>query len=185
MPGQPEDPSRAYLDLLITAGRLKRESRRGWVRKLGLRDPESVADHSYRTALMAMLFSDLRGMDTEKVLKMALLHDLPEAITGDITPGERTRKQKVRLESAAMRQILERIPHKQRDEYWEAWLEFNRGRSKEARLVKQLDKLEMAVQASEYRKESGLSTDEFIESARAGIEDQDLLVMLRLVSGRG
>jgi putative hydrolases of HD superfamily len=150
-----------------------------------MNDPESVADHSYRTALMAMVYSDARGLDTARVLKMALIHDLPEAIVGDSIPGERTKKRKLKLESTAMKEILEKMPPAQRREYGMIWQEFNSGESEEALLVRQVDKLEMAVQASEYRSaHQGPGTEEFIESARAGIRDPDLLALLRLVSER-
>ena len=82
-----------------------------------MRHPESVADHSYRTALMAMVFSDIRGLDTEKAVKMALLHDLPEALVGDSIPGERTPAEKKRMESAAMRTLLSDLPPRVAKEY--------------------------------------------------------------------
>jgi len=175
-----------YLGFFTTAGRLKGELRRGWVLKLGMGNPESVADHTYRTALMAMVYSDLRGLDTGRVLKMALLHDLPEALVGDSVPGERTRRQKLALESGAMRKILGRLPPRQRKEYWAIWIEFSRGESEEARLVRQVDKLEMAVQASEYSAaRGGPPAEEFMETARAGVRDDDLLELLGLVSRKG
>jgi len=55
----------------VRAGRLKSEPRRGWVLKLGMEDPESVADHSYRVALMAMVYCDARRLDTEKAMKIS------------------------------------------------------------------------------------------------------------------
>jgi len=172
-----------FLDIVSAAGRLKNESRRGWVRKLGLNDPESVADHSYRTALIAMVYSDQRKLDTSRVVKMAILHDLPEAIVGDTMPGERSMSQKLRLEAGAMKEILKSLPAKQRGEYWDIWNEYNRGNSSEARLVRQVDKLEMAVQAVEYRKTgAGGETDEFIESALKVVEDEDMLDLLRKTS---
>ncbi|MDA4114358.1 MAG: HD domain-containing protein [Thaumarchaeota archaeon] len=165
---------------------MKREPRKGWVSKLGIKDPESVADHSYRTALMAMVYSDVHGLDTLRVLKMALIHDLPEAIVGDSIPGERTKERKLKLESTAMKEILEEMPPAQRREYGMIWQEFNSGESEEALLVREVDKLEMAVQASEYRSaHAALGTEEFIESARAAIRDPDLLALLRLVSQPG
>ena len=183
---RPGDGPRSALGFFGMAGRLKREPRKGWVSKLGMKDPESVADHSYRTAVMAMVYSDARGLDTARVLKMALIHDLPEAIVGDSIPGERTKRQKRTLESAAMNKILEGVPPAQRREYGGIWREFNRGESEEALLVRQVDKLEMAVQASEYRSASaGPGTEEFIESARAEIRDPGLLALLRLISGSG
>ena len=175
-----------YLGFFTNAGRLKSELRRGWVLKLGMRSPESVADHTYRTALMAMVYSDLRGLDTRKVLKMALIHDLPEALTGDSIPGERTKRQKLALESGAMKKILGRLPPVQRKEYWAIWTEFSRGESEEARLVRQVDKLEMAVQASEYGgARARPRAEEFMETARASVKDEDLLELLDLVSRKG
>ncbi len=186
MSRRPKDDAAVFVELFNTAGRLKRERRKGWVRKLGMRHPESVADHSYRTAIMAMVYSDLHGLDTAKVLRMALIHDLPEAIVGDSIPEERTKRQKSMLESAAMNKILGGMPAGLRVEYWAIWLEFNRGRSEEARLVRQVDKLEMALQAAEYgRAHKRPRTEEFIESARAVIEDKDLVALLGLVSRTG
>jgi len=180
-----EDTSAGYLEMLRTAGRLKSVPRKGWVKKLGIEQPESVADHSYRTALMAMLYSDLRGLDTARVLRMALLHDLPEGVVGDTIPGERTRREKLRLESAAMKRILAALPREQRERYYGIWREFNRGATREAMLVREVDKLEMAVQAREYgRTLHGTGTQEFIQSARESIADPDLLALLRRVLGK-
>ena len=175
--------SEALLELFVAAGRLKSERRKGWVLKLGIDNPESVAEHSFRMALMSMVYSDMRGLDTARVMKMALLHDLPEAIVGDSVPGEISRRRKREGESAAMEKILGGLPAERRGEYESIWSEFLRGRSQEARLVRQLDKLEMAIQAREYEEAgAGPGTGEFMESARAGIQDEDLLALLRLVS---
>ncbi len=185
MPGR-AGTAKEYLGFFKTAGRLKDEPRRGWILKLGVGNPESVADHTCRTALMAMVYSDLRGLDTERVLKMALIHDLPEALVGDSIPGERTRRQKLTLESAAMKKILVVLPPERRKEYWAIWLEFTHGESEEARLVRQVDKLEMAVQASEYSpSRADPTTEEFMKTARASLTDDDLLELLDLVSPTG
>ncbi|MGH9918456.1 MAG: HD domain-containing protein, partial [Nitrososphaerales archaeon] len=74
----PEADSRSLLQFFLMSGRLKAEMRRGWVKKLGMGRPESVADHSYRTALITLIYSDSQGLDTAKALRLALLHDLPE-----------------------------------------------------------------------------------------------------------
>jgi putative hydrolase of HD superfamily len=81
-------------DFLKTTIKLKTVPRQGWINKLGIKDPESVADHCYSMAVMAMVFSDLKKLDTEKIIKMTLLHDLAEAITGDLTPDDATRSKK-------------------------------------------------------------------------------------------
>jgi 5'-deoxynucleotidase len=164
----------------VRSGRLKAERRRGWVKKLGLRDAESVADHSYRTALMTMVISDSRGLDTLKALRLALLHDLPEAIAGDAMPEERSGKLKTAVETKAMEELLKDVPPDVRPLYRRAWLEFVDGKSPEARLVRQLDKLEMAIQAWEYVRESDdpASAREFWATARAYLTDKRLLELL-------
>lgn len=158
------------------AGRLKSEPRRGWMMKLELPDPESVADHSYRVALMAMVYSDERGLDTGKAMRMALLHDVPEAIVGDSMPGERTPSGKRRLESRAMRTIVRDVPPPLAELYLKAWDEYERGTSPEAKLVKQLDKVEMAMQAMEYRERyPRKDVKEFMSTARRTVRDPELL----------
>jgi len=74
------------LDFFKNALNLKNISRQGWIDKLSIKDPESVADHSYSMAIMAMVISDLENYDSEKILKMVLLHDLAESKIGDFTP---------------------------------------------------------------------------------------------------
>src|SRR3989449_7106543 len=72
--------------------RLKLEPRQGWKEKLRLSHVESVADHSYGVAMLCLFQAWSRGgYDLERLLKLALIHDLDEAITGDLTPGDKRR----------------------------------------------------------------------------------------------
>ena len=73
---------------------LKNVPRRGWKEKLGIDNPESVADHSYSTTVISMILSDMEGLNSEKIIRMALLHDLAESIIGDITPDHITKSEK-------------------------------------------------------------------------------------------
>jgi putative hydrolases of HD superfamily len=176
----PEADSRSLLQFFMMSGRLKAEMRRGWVKKLGMARPESVADHSYRTALITLVLSDSLGLDTGKALRLALLHDLPEAIVGDAMPEERSGKRKTEMETKAMEELLSGLSEEQRALYLEAWQEFIDGKTREARLVRQADKLEMAIQAWEYANERGDPSlaKEFWASARGQIEDAALLEIL-------
>jgi len=165
------------------AGQLKKEPRRGWVLKLGMEHPESVADHSFRVALMAMVYCDARGLDAEKAMKMALLHDLPEALVGDSIPGERAPKEKRRLESAAMRSLLRDLPPLIAKGYRAAWREFEEASSPEARLVRDLDKVEMAIQAREYlRDDPSNDVRDFFLSARNRVSDAELIDVIDSVA---
>ena len=66
---------------------LKTVKRKGWIIKSKVKEVESVAEHSYAATSIAMIISDLVGLNTEKVMKMMLIHDLPEGIIGDLVPG--------------------------------------------------------------------------------------------------
>lgn len=147
--------------LLEKAGKLKEIKRTGWVES-GVPEPESVADHSYRVALLAMTLSDNKGLDTLKTVRMALLHDLAESTIGDLTPRQKQGNHET-LESEAMKQILETLPQNVRELYLETWKEYQKNESPEARLVHNADKLEMLVQAKEYE-EKGVKLDQFWET---------------------
>ena len=65
-------------DIFKSAINLKKIKRQGWIDKLSLKNPESVADHSYSMAIMGMMVSDIENYNSKKILKMILLHDLAE-----------------------------------------------------------------------------------------------------------
>ncbi len=130
--------------------KLKSTKRAGWINKVGVNDPESVADHSYSTCLVSMVLSDLLGLKTEKVLKMAILHDLAESIIGDYMPGEIGKKSKYELEQRAMELILQSVPASIRIKYHKIWEEYSQNRTRSANFVHLVDKLELALQAKQY-----------------------------------
>lgn len=155
---------------------LKNIQRKGWIDKLGIKNPESVADHSYSMALMSMIVSDLHGLNTDKIVKMSLLHDLAESNVGDFTPGEISKTRKLELENDAMKKILEKLPQELIKNYQEVWNEFLTGNSEESIFVHEMDKLEMAFQAKQYLDE-GFSKEKiqpFIDSANNEIKNKDL-----------
>jgi len=153
------------IKFLRMSGRLKRILRSGWV-EVGVDCPESVADHTFRTAVLCMIFSDLEDLDGLKMIRMALLHDLPETIVGDLTPSEKT-GEALEKEDAAMKQVLSLLPKGLRQRYLKLWLEYGEHKTKEAKAVRQLEKLEMALQAREYEEAqpSLRGLERFIESA--------------------
>jgi putative hydrolases of HD superfamily len=165
---------RAYLE----AARLKSLPRKGWLlRGVSPDDCESVADHTQGVAMLCLLLLDGRGLDRERVLHMALLHDLGEARVGDITPSDGVSDDdKHQLEAAAVRDISEGLSGGER--HRAIWEEYEAGATPEARFVKQVDKLEMALQAAAYDRQGYDGLNEFFESARRAIDDPDLLQLL-------
>ena len=173
----------------LAAG-LKTEKRRGWVQCLGLPDAESVADHSYGVAILSLYEGEKRGYDVEKLLKLALIHDLEEAVTGDFTPKDKRRKGLKEVTEArryAINRILNQLPMEVKEDYKRLWTDLKRGKSREARLVKNLDRLEMALQANEYRSR-GLRPRhvmEFYRSAFREIGDSKLKAIVRRLMASG
>jgi len=133
--------------------RLKTQKRTGWVDR-NIPNPESISDHMYRMAILAMCTSD-SSIDTSKCVLMCLVHDLAEAQVGDIAPREGIPKaEKRRLEAEAMynfvHDMLHSSPAALRIEA--LWKEYEDGVTAEARFVKDLDRFEMASQALEYER---------------------------------
>ena len=83
---------------LEITGMLKRTPRAGWV-DVGIYQPESVADHTFRTAVLCMLYADMEALDSLKLLRMALIHDLPEALIGDLMPSQKSAETKEQEET--------------------------------------------------------------------------------------
>ncbi|QMU55579.1 MAG: HD domain-containing protein [Nitrosopumilus sp.] len=159
------------LDFFKIVANLKNVSRQGWIDKLSLSDPESVADHSYSMAIMSMVISDLENHDSEKILKMAMLHDLAESKTGDIIPDQIPREKKTALENKAFSEIVEHLPDAIKFQYLEIWDEYQENSSPESKIVHQIDRLEMALQARLYQKEGHPKEklNSFFESAKKDI----------------
>lgn len=166
------------LDLFLEIGILKRVQRTGWVLK-GVKDVESVAEHTWRVAVLALVLAPELGLDQLKLVKMALIHDLGEVGIGDIKweSGKKvigSRKKKHIDEEKAITQMFADNPNFQ--EYIQLWQEFNCQETREAKVVKQLDKLEMVIQALEYEREGYPSEwfDEFWENAEKYLKNQEL-----------
>jgi len=158
---------------------LKKLPRSGWKIKVGLDNSESVAEHSYMMSVMAMVLSDLKSLNSEKVIKMSILHDWAESKIGDFMPDEIGYDKKSELENYAMAEILESLPQSIQSDYQNIWDEFLVRNTPEARLVHELDKLEMALQAKIYEKEVDPErVKPFIISAVEQIVDEDLKKIL-------
>ena len=164
------------LDFFKTAANLKKISRQGWIDKLSLDNPESVADHSYSMAVISMVISDLGNYNSEKIIKMVLLHDIAESKIGDYTPEQLSKEKKTELENNAFNEIIKNLPNLIKSQYLQIWQEYQENTSLESKLVHQIDKLEMVLQANIYKKDghSQEKLESFFESAKMDIIDPKL-----------
>lgn len=137
---------RALLEFLGRAEKLKCNTRHSWTSS---GRHESVAEHSWRLALMAYLMKDaFPDTDIDKVIRMCLIHDLGEAVTGDIPAFEKTRQDE-ETENDAVQGLFASLPEPYCGEIRALWAEMEERRTPEAKLYKALDKLEALIQHNE------------------------------------
>ena len=195
--------TRGLLDLAGRVAKLKSVPRTGWLdRGIDPQVAESVADHSLGVALLAWACAIQRrdegaSLDPERVLKLALVHDLAEAEIGDLTPYDpaeipgahepvarraflETRHirdthrddDKRAREDAAMRTLIDALPGATGAEFEEVWDELRLGTSAEARFVKQVDRLETFLQSRHYlRADPNLPMSSFRQEVVESIDD--------------
>jgi putative hydrolases of HD superfamily len=171
----------SYLRLM----RLKRLYRQGWLKR-GLPEGlcESVAEHSFGTAFLALLLGGKAGdcggfgrLDSSRAALLALVHEMGEAYAGDITPVDGvSREEKEVLEREAIGRALGE--HPDREWFLSLWEEFEEGSTPEAAFVRQLDRLEMGLQAALQEAEGFPGMSEFYDSARRTVKEPRLRSLL-------
>ena len=138
--------AREFLDILHVAERLKDTPRHCTTSKGRV---ESVAEHSWRIALMAMLLRDeFPELDMDRVTRMCLIHDLGECFTGDIPTFNKTKADEER-EISLLREWVASLPAEVSEELAELYREMDALETPEAILYKSLDKLEAVIQHNE------------------------------------
>ncbi len=129
---------------------LKAIKRSGWINKVNITTPESVADHSYSMCMMSMILAEIMNLDSGYIMKMVIIHDLAESMVGDHIPDNKSSEEKQLLEDKAMKKIISKLPNSLRKNYLRIWNEYINNITVNAKFVHNMDKLEMALQAKEY-----------------------------------
>lgn len=143
----------AIVDVMLGLDPMADLPRTGWLLR-GVRPCESIADHSFGVAVVTMLLVDaLRddgvAIDGERALRMALVHDAPEARTGDVPMPSKTPRVSDALHELERVLVEGLLPARQR----EIWEGVERGDSLEARVVKAADKIQMMIKALVYARQ--------------------------------
>jgi putative hydrolases of HD superfamily len=141
------------LEVLHLAEKLKMEMRHSWLSN-GRR--ESVAEHTWRVSLMGMMIEPYltEKIDSARMLKMIIIHDLVEAEATDIPAFDtmndaELKKQKVINETKAIENLRNMLPAPLGEEIYELWMEFENKATFEAKVANALDKLEAQIQHNE------------------------------------
>ena len=181
-----DDDAPAFIRAWFEIVQLKQLYRQGWLKRgISTADCETVAEHTFGNAMLCLLLArDYPALQLEKVLRLALVHDIGEAYVGDITPHDRVEKsEKTRLETEAVERILGKLPNGA--SLIADWHEYEAGETAEARFVKQVDRLELALQASVYGRQGKVDSSEFLDAAEAFVQAdrlKEIIAQLRLLA---
>lgn len=193
-PNTPTDADR-MLKFLCLIGRLKLLPRRGWtIENRNIANPESIAGHMYRMAIMSMLFEngdddpsspnmnnvfngdnstipsqsisngdidnvnapkfEPTNLNINKMIQMSLIHDMAECIVGDVTPNDPiTADDKHEKEFDSIQKLVSLLPEKASKRLFDLYKEYECHQSKEALLVKELDRFDLCLQAHQYEQQ--------------------------------
>jgi len=167
------------LNFFIEIGKLKRKKRKGWMFR-GIKEPETIASHTFRMAIISWLLGERKRLNINKILKTSLIHDLCEVYAGDTTPYDkllpRDKKQwkqivskwprlskrekeksfleKYTKENQALEKLIVKLPSDIKKEIRNLWADYEKGLTKEGRFVRQVDRVENLLQALEYWKKN-------------------------------
>jgi len=177
------------LDFLRAAERLKATPRSGYT---SAGRPESVAEHTWRLCLMALVLApEFPEVDFAKLVKICIVHDLGEAIGGDVPAPEQTRRlaadpgaSKADQERQDLLTLLEPLPATLRAEITGLWDEYEAAASPEARVAKALDKLETILQHTQGANPPDFDYRYNLEYGRRFTADHPVMVALREILDR-
>jgi putative hydrolase of HD superfamily len=170
------DETEAYLAFFRAIEPLKDTLRSGFTAQ-GRR--ESTAEHSWRLALMAVALEEqLVGIDAKRLLQMLVLHDLGEALHGDV-PAPLQEGDKSGDERAAMSRLLAPLPAPAAARLMALWEEYGAAESPEARLAKGLGRLETVLQHSQGANPPGFDYRFNLSYGRSHTDAHPLVAALR------
>jgi putative hydrolase of HD superfamily len=176
------------LDFLRAAERLKTVTRSGYT---SAGERESVAEHTWRLSLMALLLApEFPEVDFARLVKICLVHDLGEAISGDVPAPEQVRRRaagaagKAADERRDLVTLLQPLPPALRDEITALWDEYEAAHSPEAKLAKALDKLETILQHTQGRNPPGFDYRFNLGYGREHTTEPPLIAAMRAVLDR-
>ncbi len=171
-PAAPENGHREHAlsgvaDFLHEMGQLKRLPRTGW-QFAGVPDPESVAEHSYRVAIVGIALAILESADVGRTAALCILHDSPESRIGDVPAVGRAYVTTASPEAVSVHQTSG-MPDELAAAFQELVHAYEAEESIEARLAHDADKLETLLQAREYEAQAHHDTLQWQESSLAAL----------------
>lgn len=141
---------------------LKHSERNGWKKK-GIESPaDTIASHSFGSAILGWILAEKEGLDSGKIVKMLVAHDLMMSRIPDLTPEDEEYSRKRELEKEAIKQMRNEYPE-EAAEIFDLIEEIQSRETNEAKIAKKADKMDTLLQARKYSEETGKPlVEEFI-----------------------
>lgn len=160
----PKDKNKILLEFIAEAGILKRIKRSGWW-VLGIKDPETVAEHSFRCAVIGYVISKMEKVSPYRVLMMALFGDIQEARTNDLHKMAQRYIDYEEMEDKAFDEQISVLPKIMKDEMSGLHKEYRVQITKESIIARDADILECLIQAKEYHEFGFKEAHKFMQKA--------------------
>jgi len=164
------------IELFFEYAQLKNLYRQGWIKHgVSKEHCESDADHSFGVALLSYIIAEEYRPDLNslKTLRLGLFHELCEITPGDFTPTDNiSSEDKFNREYNSIKKTFSKFPNP--DKYISLWMEFEKESTPEAVFVKQIDRLEMALQANLYERLKYNNLDDFFPYVKERIKSPEL-----------
>lgn len=153
------------LEFFQIINQLKQKQRQGW-KDIGIDDPrDTIASHSLGAALIGWKLAENRGIDSDRTVKMLLVHDLIMAFLPDLTPEDPEYSEKKQLEEEKKDELADHLPEEIRNEAIELFEEFREWSTEESKTAHEADKLDTLMQSFIYSKELGKNDlESFLQS---------------------
>jgi len=197
------------LNFFLEVEKLKEMPRTGWV-LMEVKNPETIAEHTFRMTILAWLLSQKKNLNIKKTIQTALSHDLCEVFAGDVTPlfyylklpkdkierkkflmkwirlskkeKEKLGKKKFKLEKESLLKLVRLLKSDIQKQIYSSWFNFEKRISREGNFVKQVDRIETLVQSIEYfGPKEEVGGSSWWEGTEEMIEDPLLLDFLKVI----
>lgn len=175
------DQIHPIIEFYFQFNQLKHLFRQGWLLK-GVPENkcESVADHLFGVTILALFIAEkyFPNLDLLKIVRMSLIHELGEVFLGDITPHDKIKREDKRMwERQALIKTMSKVDN--RAMYIKLWDEYEEGFSPEGRLLRQIDYLEMSLQAKIYQLQYNMNPQEFFNFTKKHLKDKELIDLFK------
>jgi putative hydrolase of HD superfamily len=175
-----EDKIKEAVKYLFEAGELKRVRRSGWW-LIGVEHPESIAEHSFRAAIVGYILGKLESANAEKVALMTLFNDMHEARLNDLHKVGHRYIDFKSAEKKAFEEQVEMLPKKIADELKNNFSQFQTDSSKEGIVARDADLIECALQAKEYIDKGLKDAQDWLNNIRKHIKTDSAKKMLNAI----